>query len=322
MPPDREEVPLCPSGVFSSSSTGGKYICERKFSVSWTGRPGPDEPTLMVVLSPLRDYISAIERQDWKTSGTSPAPPGFFWIEENLSIIVHEWEKVLNALDAQITLSSSMIFDGDARQKLLFDDRNFSNSKKYFWALQSLKIFAECIDGTLRIILSLVVTAEYYDGKSRDYTMRHITIDKFRNEFETLRDRIERKMQEVQILRDGRPQLFSASSVAEGRIANEQSGNIRLLTMVTIAYLPLNFATSIYGMDALPSSANLLSYVVVTILLCVITYILILNLPHLKHAMSWSRNKIYHVLRPSNKIAVEQDIKNHERETLSDSAMA
>ena len=75
-------------------------------------------------------------------------------------------------------------------------------------------------------------------------------------------------------------------------------------------------------MDTLPSTASLLSYVVVTILLCAITYLHILNLPYLGYAISWGRNKIYHVLRASNKIAIEQDNKSHKRETLSDSAMA
>lgn len=39
------------------------------------------------------------------------------------------------------------------------------------------------------------------------------------------------------------PQLFLASSVADNRLALEQNGNIRLLTLVTIVYLPLTLAT-------------------------------------------------------------------------------
>ena len=104
MPPAREFVPLCPSGVFSSSSIGGKYICERKFSVSCSGGYGPDEPTLMVVLSPLCEYLSQSQMLNW-ISSSSPEPPDIAWIKANLSSIVHEWEEVLDALDAQITLS-------------------------------------------------------------------------------------------------------------------------------------------------------------------------------------------------------------------------
>ncbi|KAL8736846.1 MAG: hypothetical protein Q9181_002275 [Wetmoreana brouardii] len=91
--------------------------------------------------------------------------------------------------------------------------------------------------------------------------------------------------------------LFSASSVAEGRLASEQNGNIRLLTMVTIAYLPLTLATSIYSMDALPKSAGLVSYVVVTIFMCAITYILVVNLRHLKNAIFWGRGSVRNMVR-------------------------
>ncbi len=99
-----------------------------------------------------------------------------------------------------------MIFDSDARQELLFDDRNFSNSKKYFWALQSLKIFTEYIDGTLRTISPIMYLANNYDDSPNDHEKgRKIIddIDEFRTRFEGLRDRLERKRQEVQTLRDG-----------------------------------------------------------------------------------------------------------------------
>ncbi|KAL8890895.1 MAG: hypothetical protein Q9192_005810, partial [Flavoplaca navasiana] len=96
-----------------------------------------------------------------------------------------------------------MVFDSHARHELLFDDRNFSNSKKYFWALQSIKIFAEYIDGTLRTISPILFSAKNYDGSPDDHETRRKFIDEHRTKFEVLRDRIERKRQEVQTLRDG-----------------------------------------------------------------------------------------------------------------------
>lgn len=59
----------------------------------------------MVVLSPLSEFISLPKRVMWKISGTSPTTPGIFWIKDNLFSIVYQWEEVLDALDAQITLS-------------------------------------------------------------------------------------------------------------------------------------------------------------------------------------------------------------------------
>ena len=51
-------------------------------------------------------------------------------------------------------------------------------------------------------------------------------------------------------------------------------------------------------MNALPNSADLVSYVVVTVILCAITYILVLNLPYLKIAVSWGRGRIRRMVRP------------------------
>ncbi|KAL8848631.1 MAG: hypothetical protein Q9221_006356 [Calogaya cf. arnoldii] len=331
--PATDCAPLSPSGSFSINAMEGKYICERKFSVSWislagTNHPGTDGPSLMVVLSPLSPYGN---RGTTKPSYSFQMPrsviPGVYWVPNNLFWLIHKWEEVLDALDTQTTLSSSVTFDSDARQGILFEDRNFSNSKRYFWALQSLRIFAEYIDSTLRIIPFVINSAKHFDGSPKDSTEHHETRKRFimecQEKFGVLRDRIERKRQEVQSLSDGVSEyetntnmsitLFSASSVAEGRLATEQNGNIRLLTMVTIAFLPLNLATSIYGMDALPNSANLVSYVVVTILLCAITYILVLNLPYLKNAMSSARDSVYRSLRIRKKKDVKVHAERHKR---------
>ncbi len=86
------------------------------------------------------------------------------------------------------------------RQKILFEDRNFTNSKRYFWALQSLRLFAEHIEGTLRSIPDMF----YSVGRStEDYdTVQEMIAENLR-EFGILRDRVERKRQEIQSLSDG-----------------------------------------------------------------------------------------------------------------------
>ncbi|KAL8694293.1 MAG: hypothetical protein Q9224_003598, partial [Gallowayella concinna] len=50
---------------------------------------------------------------------------------------------------------------------------------------------------------------------------------------------------------------------------------------------------SIYGMDALPNNAGLVSYIVVTILMSAITYILVYNIRHVKDAISWARTSMH-----------------------------
>ena len=78
--------------------------------------------------------------------------------------------------------------------------------------------------------------------------------------------------------------------------------------MVTILYLPLTLATvilsstqaqtltdrlqSIYSMNVLPKNAGLVSYILVTIIMCAITYVLVFNLQPLKGALASMRSNI------------------------------
>ncbi|KAL8753071.1 MAG: hypothetical protein Q9184_005535 [Pyrenodesmia sp. 2 TL-2023] len=204
---------------------------------------------------------------------------------------------------------SSITFDSQGRQNFLFEDRNFSNSKRYFWALQSLRLFAEHMEITLRSLDGIVLMAGDLDA-SEAHDVRDEVLKDLEEKFGKLRDRIERKRQEIQSLSDG---LFSASSVAEGRLASEQNGNIRLLTMVTIAYLPLTLASSIYGMDVLPKSAGFSSYIIVTVLMCAITYVLVLKLRQIKETISWVRSILRSILHNRKNQAPVERAKNHER---------
>ena len=102
-----------------------------------------------------------------------------------------------------IRVQSSITFDSDMRQGILFEDRNFSNSKRYFWALQSLRLFAEHIEGTLRSIPNIFVSIRLSDSSLEDYETMEGRLKEMQERFGELRDRIERKRQGIQSLRDG-----------------------------------------------------------------------------------------------------------------------
>ncbi|RYO98315.1 hypothetical protein DL766_006634 [Monosporascus sp. MC13-8B] len=171
---------------------------------------------------------------------------------------------------------STVIFDNELRQNLLFDDRNFTNAKKYFWASQCLRVFEDHIVGTLRLLSGILRMTTDLDGTwllPEEETMQEREVKGFK-------ERIERKRQEIESLNNGirsAAQLFSASSVSESRFSTEQNGNIRLLTLVTIAYLPLSFAATIYGMDVLPECASFGSFFIVTAILCMVTFVIVFN---------------------------------------------
>ncbi|KAL8675811.1 MAG: hypothetical protein Q9224_007376 [Gallowayella concinna] len=202
-PPAADRAPHSTSGVFSSDAVNGKHIREEKFSVSWSGGRGTGMASLMVVLNPLSQYIDRTlmlrmdELRPYK-------PPGINWVRNNLFCIVHHWGEVLDELDTQTTLPSSITFNNEVRQGILFEDRNFTNSKRYFWALQSLRLFAEHIEGTLRALPCVLYCARDFDGGSPwHYKAREDFTNEFQEKFGKLRERIERERQEVQSLSDG-----------------------------------------------------------------------------------------------------------------------
>ena len=109
---------------------------------------------------------------------------------------------------------SSITFDSEMRQGILFEDRNFSNSKRYFWALQSLRLFAEHIEGTLRSIPNIFVSIRLSDSSLDDYEIMEGRLEEMQKRFGELRDRIERKRQGIQSLRDGVCQLIRMNIVS------------------------------------------------------------------------------------------------------------
>lgn len=92
-----------------------------------------------------------------------------------------------------------MIFQDEMRQNLLFDDSKFSNAKRYFWALQSLRVFEDHIAGTLRNLDKILGLAEHLDG-SLPFPGEEQMQAKIFGEFKA---RIERKRQELEGLNNG-----------------------------------------------------------------------------------------------------------------------
>lgn len=94
-PPAVDLAPLFPSGIFAINGIGRKYIREEKFTLSWTGGSGADEPALVTILNPLTPYRMSGGRHF----------KALMWVRNNFFHIVHKWEEVLDSLDEQTTLS-------------------------------------------------------------------------------------------------------------------------------------------------------------------------------------------------------------------------
>jgi hypothetical protein len=73
-------------------------------------------------------------------------------------------------------------------------------------------------------------------------------------------------------------QLFNASAVIESRAATELGENVKLLTYISIVYLPLSFCAALWAIDY---SYHPGVFTVVTVLLATTTYLVVMNLNNL-----------------------------------------
>ena len=101
------------------------------------------------------------------------------------------------------------------------------------------------------------------------------------------------KIKDIKGLRDN---LFSGTSVLESRrsvqqqaITVQQGRNIKLLTLVTIFFLPLTFVTSVFGMTNMNPTASFRNFGIVLVVICVPTYILIGSLNTEDGLQFWSQ---------------------------------
>lgn len=147
------------------------------------------------------------------------------------------------------------MFDVRLRDKLLFEDSHFTYSRRYFWAYNTLGVINEGIK-SMRAAYLTTFTKDFWAGRhltlwphpqpdsaeGRDYAAR---MDVLRQELESavgeLQGMFEKNETTRTEIRSLREQLFSGSSVKESRRAIEQGDNIKILTSVSMIFLPLTF---------------------------------------------------------------------------------
>lgn len=186
------------------------------------------------------------------------------------------------------------MFNGELRDKLLFEDEDFTYSRRYFWAFQTLGLMNDCIKAIMDMYED-TFTDDVWEGKDKTFwplsepdshrsTYFRRRMAGLKREFEKevknmakLYEENDDRRKEIRTLRD---QLFSGTSVLESRKSVElsavtilQGHNIKLLTLVScshsvthvqmltvpqvsIFFLPLTFVTSVYGMTNMDTEHN------------------------------------------------------------------
>lgn len=149
------------------------------------------------------------------------------------------------------------MFDRRLRDKLLFEDKHFTYIRRYFWAYNTLAVINTGIKAMINAYVETFnadfwagthpllwpqTNAESAEGVAyrEKLALLRRELGKVVAELEDVLNRNVRTRKEIENLRD---QLFSGSSIKESRRAIDQGDNIRILTMISMIFLPLTFVT-------------------------------------------------------------------------------
>ncbi|OJD09779.1 hypothetical protein AJ78_08931 [Emergomyces pasteurianus Ep9510] len=204
-------------------------------------------------------------------------------IHVGLLLAAEDWFKLRRHFDSLFDneeMGQNLLFEPEKHDALLFDDGVFSRSRLYFWVVDSLEAF----------IAQLFETQREWDNfwAAREPAFRHFeetqnvrdsSIDKQLPRIKRQLDRLE----EVRMLFETlhrktvarREGLFNASSVIESRAATRLGEHVKLLTYISIFYLPLGFSAAIFSINENYSTT---AFVITSVLVAVGTYALVVNL--------------------------------------------
>ncbi|KAK4192221.1 hypothetical protein QBC35DRAFT_373917 [Podospora australis] len=205
---------------------------------------------------------------------------------------VKRYTELNESITKLITPPNHFMFDVTLRDKLLFEDSHFTYSRRYFWAYNTLGVINEGIKSMSAAYLN-TFTKEFWAGKHPTlwphpnpdsdegkeyiysiYTLRG-ELEAAVGELKVMCDKNEATRTEIRSLRE---QLFSGSSVKESRRAIEQGDNIKILTSVSMIFLPLTFVVGVFGITTFDISAEDWRFPVTMVSVCIPFFILILVL--------------------------------------------
>ncbi|KAG5304202.1 CorA-like Mg2+ transporter domain family protein [Histoplasma capsulatum G186AR] len=245
----------------------------------------------------------------------SPGQLLLYWIAVALFHARSRWKNAIDALDAEIKAPSDVVFMED-RSDLMADDPQFSLSKTYFWALQTYKLFERTLEQTIATWETFKIDSlpKIQDGRispeNWDASVRSID-----QAIELLKPKINRIKRGIQDVRDLREGLQSTAAVFDSRTAVRQGENIRLLTYITLLFLPLSFGTGIFSMQFVePSSRTIKAFAITLPVITIVSALLIFNLNTLTVAFDSAVRKAT--------FGLQRQMRLHHRNDWKDRALA
>lgn len=219
------------------------------------------------------------------------------------------FEAIYKEVSNMILPPSDFMFDLEVRDKLQFEDEKYTYTRRYFWAYQTLGIINDAIKAIIDGYEDTLVE-DVWDGKHRTlwplldessqrnqyYKKKMAALrSKFEVEMTNFRTLVRENDERRREIRGLREELFSGTSIRESRnsvknteVTIEQGKNIKLLTVVSMCFLPLTFVTSVFGMTNMPVEHDYWQFGLVTGTVCVPFFIIIGTLNTTKGMRFWT----------------------------------
>lgn len=181
------------------------------------------------------------------------------FIGQGLEKISERWADFQAYFDYILDSGNSLMHPAE-HDNLLFDDGAFSRSRRYFWAIDCLSEFELSISDNLhQWELYKQARVDPLGDCLPDLDQRQlIHVERQYRVLQNQRESFRQKLASIRALRDA---LFNASTVIESRASTRLGENVKLLTFVSIFFLPLAFTTVSRSTSsqffALPSSLEL-----------------------------------------------------------------
>ncbi|KAL8828365.1 MAG: hypothetical protein Q9170_006633 [Blastenia crenularia] len=190
-------------------------------------------------------------------------------IAQGLARISERWAEFQSFFDYILDSGDSLMQPTD-HDNLLFDDGSFSRSRRYFWAIDCLAEFETSITDNINqwelYKAALPVLDNDLDNIQFKNAERQCRV------LQNQREYFRQKLASTRALRDA---LFNASAVIESRASTRLGENVKLLTFVSVFFIPLSFCTSLWSVNNMFSTHSLIAVIIVVALL---TYTTVLNI--------------------------------------------
>lgn len=193
-----------------------------------------------------------------------------------------EYDTILKRLDGIVELGDRVLLQGlDWRSSKAVD-----KLKKMLWGLEALRVFDDRLSASLSQIQkareAMERTIKQGSGELHvDLLQEYVNIlEEFEKRYGMLFEvqiRTQLKIRQVTGLRDG---ISAVTNVEDNRTTIKQGNNIRILTWITIAYLPPGFVTGLFSIShgSFMDNATSALYAVLIVIFAVGTYGLALSL--------------------------------------------